>query len=222
MNPLLPSPLSLLPRTVAGIALVALSVGAQASLIVNGDFETGNLNGWTTYTTAGGTIGVPAVSAFDTSGAGASNAAMFNVGRVIFGVGASQEGGGLFQSFMFGGGMVNIAADIAVLLNGGGRNLEGGLFSLLLDGSVVDSFDFGDVFLNVAERSTLDYAGLLSAGNHELRFEITRGFTTGDVSPFQYLDNVVVTGGNQVPEPGTLALVGLALAGVGWARRATR
>lgn len=214
--------MSFLPRTVAGIALAALSVGAQASLIVNGDFETGDLSGWTTYTTAGGTIGVPAVSAFDTSGAGASNAAMFDVGRVPGTGSGSREGGGLFQSFLFGGGLVNIAADIAVLDNRGGGNLDGGLFSLLLDGLVVDSFDFGAVDLDVAARSTLDYAGLLSAGNHELRFEITRGFTSGTGSPFQYLDNVVVTGGNQVPEPGTLALVGLALAGVGWARKAKR
>lgn len=211
--------MSFLPRAVAGIALAALSLGAQANLIVNGDFQT-DLSGWTTFTTAGGTIGTPAVTAFDTSGAGSSSAATFNVGR-LSNVGP-QEGGGLFQSFLFGGGVVNIAADIAVLDNRVGSNAAGGLFSLLLDGLVVDSFDFGSVDLDVAERSTLDYAGLLSAGNHELRFEITRGFISSDQTPFQYLDNVVVTGSNQVPEPGTLALVGLALAGAAWARKAKR
>ena len=65
----------------ACVAALAVTLVASAAPVPNGDFETGDLTGWTTFTTTNGTIGTPAVVPFDTTGSGASNAAEFNVGR---------------------------------------------------------------------------------------------------------------------------------------------
>src|SRR5437588_11523833 len=68
----------------AVVVLGLTAVPASAAIVTNGDFETGNLTGWTTFTTAGGTANAgsaPTVSSFDTTGSGASNAAQFNVGQ---------------------------------------------------------------------------------------------------------------------------------------------
>jgi hypothetical protein len=77
----------------ACVAALAVTLVASAAPVVNGDFETGDLTGWTTFTTANGTIGTPAVVSFDTTGTGASNAAKFNVGRQVLGSGAPEGGG---------------------------------------------------------------------------------------------------------------------------------
>ena len=84
--------------------------GVNATLLTNGDFETGNLNGWTTFTTTNGTIGTPSVTSFDVTGAGASLAAGFNVGNVQ---NPGNNGGGIFQTFNFGGGSLSVSVDIA-------------------------------------------------------------------------------------------------------------
>jgi hypothetical protein len=58
-------------------------------LIINGDFGTGNFTGWTlTTTSANGTFGPSPpflqVTSFNVTGSGATNAAQFQVGEVIF------------------------------------------------------------------------------------------------------------------------------------------
>lgn len=58
-----------------------------------------------------------------------------------------------------------------------------------------------------------------------LRIQMTHRFTVGNTTgdtPFQYLDNIVVNGpapGHAVPEPATLALMGLGLIGMTGRRR---
>jgi PEP-CTERM motif len=202
-------------KTVLGVVVVSISTAAGANLITNGNFDTGNLNGWTTFTTANGTIGTPSVVPFDTTGSGASLAAQFNVGEVNFAnVGA---GGGIYQSFMFSGGTVTVSADIASNM-ASFVNVSGGVFTLLLDGVQIDVFDFGGIAEFTTERSTLDYTGPLAAGEHELRIGMIRAWRTNDTTPRQYIDNVNVSGGS-APEPSTLALLGLGLAGLAASRQ---
>ena len=205
-----------LRNAVWGAAFAIVSVAAQANLIVNGDFESGNLTGWTTFATSAGTIGTPAVVSFDTTGSGASNSAQFLVGRLT-GTG-TPEGGGIYQTFAFGGGSILLRADIAARDPNASGNSSGGIFELLVDGIVLDTFDFGSIAGNSTERGSLDYAGSLGAGSHELRVRMTRGFTIEEgATPYQYIDNVTAIA--SIPEPGTLALLGLGLAGLAATRR---
>lgn len=97
-------PLWLLVWVIAGLTAALLTGGvlyaeSQTSL-VNGDFETGDLSGWTVFTTGNGTVGGPAypkVVPFDTDNDGtASNSAQFLVGQVIFDP-DEPEGGGIYQ-----------------------------------------------------------------------------------------------------------------------------
>lgn len=186
-------------------SVLAFSPLAAAN-IVNGGFETGNLSGWTLFTTANGRTGPPTVVLFDTAGGGASNAAQFLVGQ-LSSVSGDQQGGGIYQDFSTTGGILVFSADIAsenatIFPNG-----AGGFFSMLLDGNTVASWDFGFIAVAATERSTLSYVGPVSAGTHELRFLITRPFLAGPPpggTPYQYLDNITAT---SVPEPATLVLL---------------
>jgi hypothetical protein len=144
----------------ACVAALAVTLVASAAPVVNGDFETGDLTGWTTFTTANGTIGTPAVVSFDTTGTGASNAAKFNVGRQVLGSGAP-EGGGIHQSVNTAAGEFDVSADVAVRLEAAAEidASSCGSFELLVDGAVVAGHDFGNCDGGVTERSTLSAAG---------------------------------------------------------------
>jgi hypothetical protein len=214
------------------VALLAGFSPARAGQLVNGNFATGDFTGWTLFTTANGTNGhppLPNVVSFDTAGMGASLAAHFQVGQVVFTPGVP-AGGGLFQSVMLGTGTLNIDADIASQNISGATNVAGGIFQVLLDGVVVDTHDFGQINNGDVLRSTLHFSTAVTAGPHEIRFLMTRPFLNGSSlndTPLQYLDNARLSGTavevTAVPEPGSLALLGAgALSAVsyfGWRRR---
>lgn len=201
-----------------GLMLFGLS-NASANLIANGDFQAGNLSSWTNFTTANGTIsgmfGAPDVVSFSTNGAGASLAAQFGVGELTFD--RTQQGGGIYQSFLTGSGAISISADIAAFNNGAFNNLSAGVFNLLLDSVVVDTVNLGHIPRNQIERGVLTFSGAVGAGSHELRILITRPFLAPEQELSQYVDNVNVNAA-VVPEPATFTLLGLGLAGLGFIR----
>jgi Ca2+-binding RTX toxin-like protein len=173
-------------------ALVVAAASAAPVPIVNSDFGTGDFTGWTTFLTADGTIGTPAVVSFDTTGGGASLAARFNVGRTILPAPGPTAGGGIFQSVTTPQGVFNLSADIASLNQSASQQNDCGLFELLVDGSVVASHGFGICAGSATVRFALKgTTPALSAAPHDIRVRITRTFLADPaVTPLEYVDNV--------------------------------
>jgi hypothetical protein len=204
-------------RSALSLVLLAGFGSAQAAL-VNGDFEAGGLSGWTLYTTGNGTLGTggATVSTFDVAGKGTASA------TVGLSVGYSNppcsfpgiycpyptEGGGVRQTSIFSGGLTWLQADVAVTNSSlFGFNLDGGTFSLILDGLLLDSFSVTNIAAGSSQRGHLDATTLVTAGSHTLEILVTRQSAEA-LSLVQYIDNVSASA---VPEPTSTSLVGLGL-----------
>ncbi|MCP9884258.1 hypothetical protein KBY97_03820 [Synechococcus sp. ATX 2A4] len=201
---------SMLSVATVGLGVTFVYASSAHALLINGDFSLG-LTGWTPYTTANGVIGMPAVTSFDVTGLGASPAARLQVGQEVFSPGL-QSGGGLSQTFTGPEGDYSFTYDFASLSSEG--NSSGGLFSLIFNGTVLDSFDTALVSANTPVRGSLSgFLAGVEAGTHEIRIQSTRPFTVdpdiAELFPVQYFDNVVATATHV---PGPLPLLGVGAA----------
>jgi hypothetical protein len=212
----------------AGLPVVVLlavsAVPAQAvEVIVNGNFESG-LTGWTGFVTAhgtispvpgyaGGTANLPVIDSFNVSGSGASNAVVLTAGANPSS--ATREGRGITQTFSTTGGIATFSADIAAFTRVQG---DGGLglLSVLLDGVMLDSHDFGAANGPITFRSELDFTANLTAGTHTIALQSTRLFAPASKVRAQYFDNVSLDVTAAVPEPSTWAMMVLGFAGIGF------
>jgi hypothetical protein len=203
--------------------LLVGTTGTQAvPIITNGDFQTGNLTGWTVFDTppngtVGEAFGLPDVVSFDVTGGGATDAARLQV---------SSFGGGLTQNFAVGSsGTFSVSVDFAAFQSANSTNLDGGTFALLLDGISIASFPVGSISAAQTVRGSLAGSLAVSAGSHSISLEAERDFLNGNAlgqTPFQFFDNAAATfisSPDAVPEPATLALFGAGLAGLGALRR---
>jgi hypothetical protein len=192
--------------------------GAQAQSLVNGSFASGNLAGWTVFTTSGGTNGIyggyPQVASFNVTGGGAQNAALFNVGS---------GGGGITQDITFAKSETfSFSADFAS--TSVSNNADGGTFDLLVDNNIVASDAVGFIGVGDTVRGSLSTSGGLSAGQHVFGMEITRAYGSGgvDSTPSQYVTNFTLTPA-AAPEASTLVgfATGITFLGVmmAWRRR---
>jgi len=197
---------------VALLAVFAAQAGA-ANLLVNGSFQDGTFNGWTIGNTSNGTWGqgFPVVAAWPLGG---SNAALGEVGEVNFN--GQYEGGTLSQTFNSGAGAATLSFDWAAKGDGVNQNADGGLFELILDGTVLAQHDVGTINPNDLLNGTLSANVNLSAGSHTFEIDVLRPYLSSfQNTPYQYVTNADVEG--TVPEPGSLILMGsgvLGLAGV--------
>ena len=202
-------------------AACLFSSPALADTITNGTFETGTLAGWTVFTTSNGTngTGLPSVVSFNTTGSGASDAAHFDVGDVTFK--RHPAGGGLSQAIVAPvSGLYTFTENFAAQDDADGEvNSDGGIFSLLIDGTTVATDDLGQFSTSLQIlRGSFNVSVSLTSGSHTIQTEITRPFTGGGPdTPDQYIDNISLTPNvAATPEPSSIALFGtglLALAG---------
>ena len=184
--------------------LISGVVMAEDKPLINGGFESGDLTGWTPFTTTNGTLGsgYPRVVLFDTNNDGtATYSAQFSVGQASS-VNLTASGGGIVQNVHLAQGEYQLSADIAVAFGipNAGIATEGGLFELLVDGNVVASHNFGYVYVDTTEHSLLASVPIHTTGDHEIRIRITRpGMPAPELN--QYIDNAVLSGDAISTEP---------------------
>jgi len=191
-----------LPAVAAG--LFGISGVASANLVVNGGFETGSFSSWGTSgltcsgvganfsAASGGCVGYDG----DPGPHGGTKAAY---------LGTAAGGGVISQSIATTAGETYLVDFFLAIGSAGGSATPNSL-----------SFNFGSATLlsltNASAQAFAHYSYLYTATAGSAALTITHG----NAPSFFILDDVAV---NKVPEPATLLLMGLSIAGLGLARR---
>ena len=227
---------SLLAKLSAAVLFSAIIVPAHAvEVLTNGNFENG-ITGWTSFvTSANGNItdppsqatgpAVPQIAttrSFNVTGGGASNALFLNAGNVT--PGGGQQGGGVSQTFTtVADGIATFSANIAAWTRSNSSSI--GLLSVLLDGVVLDSHDFGNLNgspSGATLSSLLGFTTNLLAGTHTLSLQATRPFSPASGVTAQYFDNAsldVSVAATPLPAALPMFISGLGVVGVVLRRR---
>ncbi len=198
--------------------IIPLSVSAQGQL-VNGNFATGDLTGWTLFNTPNGGTSTAQVVQFDAAGTGVPTySAEFQVGQTSGDLGGGpDQGAGIYQDVALGSGQLSISLYIAATSQD--NNGDAGTFELLLDGNVVDSDALGGINIYQTIRSALSYSGTVSNGTYQIAIEMLRDYSPAPDTPYQYLSDVQLSV-TPVPEPSACALASLSTAAFWlWRRR---
>ena len=86
-------------------------------------------------------------------------------------------------------------------------NADGGLFELVLDGTLLAQHDVGTIGPNDLFNGTLTANANLSAGSHTFEIEVLRPYTSLPANtPYQFVTAADVEG-QGVPEPGSFVLL---------------
>lgn len=186
-------------KTAAFLACAALA-GAAAADVTNGDFSSG-LTGWTWTADAGSEPSMLATTAAGPFGTGP--AFRVNAGSETAG---NERGGTLSQSVALTGGVnYSVAAMLAIQNVSGSPNADGGTITVTLGGSLIDTFDVGQIAANTL--LTHPVSGNFtpgSTGNYAMELRFTRSFPNFVSNILHWADSVSV-----VPAPSSAALLGV-------------
>lgn len=217
--------------SVLSLCSFALASVAEAATLINGDFATGDLTGWTAHTTGGGSNGrnfngevLPRVTTFDLTNRGTtSNVAQFRVGREeTIALPNAWQGGGLSQSVFLEAGQFTFTADAAVQ-GDHQANTQSGTLELMFNGGAIALWNFAGVARGMTKYQTLvGEMAIATPRWYDLGFQWTRPFLTSPTTPSQYVGNLRLEPvPTPVPEPaGAVAL--LLMGGLGlsqWVQR---
>jgi hypothetical protein len=203
-------------------ASVVLWFGASSAsattIVFSDDFQDGDLAGWTLSSNYGGTSGIENTLL----GGGASGSSTLGAGDRSLRAFMVPPPGIPLSNTTFTRAVTNFSAFAAgtytLDLEARSRNCSGCtiFYEILLDGSALidhTSPSAGNVQAFEAKQFTL--AGL-SAGTHTLSLGVyTTNASSGEFQAF--FDDVVIS--TDIPEPATVAIFGLGLAGIGFSRR---
>lgn len=203
-----------LKLSMSSLFVLALTSSAWAGLI-NGNFETGDLTGWTVALTPNGANLVQDAVQFDIDGPGpiaTSYAARFSVGKAVF---SGANGGiemtqsmalvaGTTYRMHFDFGVTNVDA------NPSHGSIDAcGIFDLIVNGESVAHYAVGELMSWESAYGAVNanYTPSVS-GDYTIGARITREYRPsplygGQYTLLQYVDNFYV------PEPASLALIGL-------------
>jgi hypothetical protein len=189
----------------AALALVAGQVSAQ-NLVLNPGFETGNTTDWLVLGASDGSAYVNVQAGNGPSAPGSYDAYMYNV------IPAANLA--LQQSTALGDanpGTVTYSLDLKVdsSLNGGVVFIH--LWDINSTGGVIDAGPglLGPYFNTSWQTYTGSWVAPANVNHLEVEIDCTTGAASGSTEAIE-VDNVSLT---QVPEPSTVALVGLGLVG---------
>jgi hypothetical protein len=178
--------------TIASSALF-ITLGAQATLITNGDFENGH-TGWT---------GVTGGNFIHSSGGNPGASLVLNDGP-----------GPVPTAYQFVSGLVlgttyDISLDAKTYYNCCNSS------TILGAGIAIDGNQFDFLVTNGQAWTGYSFSFVYGGGDANLSLSSQRNGTDSDAE----FDNVSLTAATNVPEPSIIALFGLGLVGLGFARR---
>ena len=189
--------------TLAG-GVAAISSHAAAQSFTNGNFETGDLSGWTVANTANGAGAPGSVTQYDIDAGGplpTTFAAGFMVGNVVSMPG-NQAGVELTQSLTLSAGVqYTFNFDWAAQRVSTVGNAEGGVFSIIVNGNIVNGVDCGSISGTNPNPQVGHFTTTFTptvSGPAAVGIRITRPYLVpGDLT--SYVDNVTISGGGPAP-----------------------
>ena len=186
---------------IMGLVLAWCGNTAQAKILAQADFESGQVTEWTPFTTANGTFGgdgFPSLVDCDASGTGHSSKCwQVKVGQIQYSPDQDpQQGGGLEIRQELPQGRLRLSAQIMVTYQSPNdkRNLAGGLLEWVVNDRVVGKLDMGPIENGATLRHHLTADFPVVAGFHRIQLRLSRPFKsgTGQQAPVQSVDDLIL------------------------------